>query len=78
MRVPALFSVQEHLMKRSSPTRQRLGALSLLGIPFLTYPLLGVPNGVLFGLPATYVYLFGVWATLIGLALWIAEGQNNK
>jgi hypothetical protein len=64
-------------MKRSSPTRQRLAALALFGIPLLTYPLLSLPGGSLGGIPAGYLYLFGVWAGLIALAAWIAEGRSK-
>jgi len=64
-------------MKRASPTRQRLAALGLLGLPLLTYPLLGLPTGHWLGLPAGYVYLFGVWAGLIGLAAWVAERKGK-
>ncbi len=65
-------------MKRSSPVRQRLSALGLIGVPLMTFPLLGLPSGNLFGLPAGYVYLFGVWAGLIGLAAWVAERRNSR
>lgn len=64
-------------MKRASPTRQRLAALGLFGIPLLTYPLLSLPEGSLAGIPASYVYLFGVWAGLIGLAAWVAESRSK-
>ncbi len=60
-------------MKRANPTRQRLAALGLLGVPMLTYPLLSLPGGTFGGIPATYLYLFGVWAGLIVLAAWVAE-----
>ena len=60
-------------MKRANPTRQRLAALGLLGAPLLTYPLLSLPSGEFGGIPATYLYLFGVWAGLIALAAWVAE-----
>jgi hypothetical protein len=60
-------------MKRANPIRQRLAALGLLGVPLLTYPLLSLPGGDLAGSPATYLYLFGVWAGLIALAAWVAE-----
>ena len=60
-------------MKRANPTRQRLAALGLLGPPLLTYPLLSLPSGEFGGIPATYLYLFGVWAGLIALAAWVAE-----
>ncbi len=64
-------------MKQASPTRQRLTALGLLGIPLLTYPLLSLPTGELLGLPASYLYLFGVWAGLITLAAWVTEHQDK-
>lgn len=60
-------------MKRANPTRQRLAALGLLGAPLLTYPLLSLPSGEFGGIPAPYLYLFGVWAGLIALAAWVAE-----
>ncbi|WP_306602629.1 hypothetical protein [Azonexus sp.] len=63
-------------MKRGSPTRQRLAAIGLCGIPLLTYPLLGLPKGSLAGIPMIVFYLFGVWAGLIALAAWIAERRN--
>lgn len=64
-------------MKRASPTRQRLAALGLLGVPLLTYPLLTLPEGWLAGLPAAYVYLFGIWAGLILLAALVAERRRD-
>lgn len=63
-------------MKRANPTRQRLAALGLLGVPLLTYPLLSLPGGEWAGIPATYLYLFGVWAGLIALAAWVAERRG--
>lgn len=64
-------------MKRASPLRQRLAALGLLGLPLLTYPLLSLPGGSVGGIPAAYLYLFGVWGCLIGLAAWVAERGNK-
>lgn len=64
-------------MKRGSPTRQRLAALALLGIPLLTFPVLGLPQGEIAGIPAVFLYLFGVWAGLILLAARIAERQSK-
>jgi len=65
-------------MKRASPIRQRLGALGLLGVPLLTQPLLALPEGRLLGIPAGFLYLFGVWAGLIALAALVAERQGKK
>jgi len=64
-------------MKRASPTRQRLAALGLLGVPLLTFPLLNLPGGMLAGIPGTYLYLFGVWVGLIVLAAWVAEKRGK-
>jgi hypothetical protein len=61
------------MMRRGNPTRQRLVALALLGVPLLTYPLLTLPGGDIGGVPAVFIYLFGVWGGLIGLAAWVAE-----
>ncbi|MCK6391739.1 MAG: hypothetical protein L6Q40_12100 [Azonexus sp.] len=64
-------------MKRRSPTRQQLTAIALIGLPLLTFPLLGLVGGWLGGLPGGFVYLFGVWAVLIGLAAIVTErGQG--
>lgn len=60
-------------MKRSSPTRQRLAALALLGMPLLNYPLLALPEGYAWGMPNVFLYLFGVWGGIIALAAWVAE-----
>ncbi len=64
-------------MKRASLSRQRLAALGLLGLPLLTYPLLGLPSGSWAGIPGGYLYLFGVWAGLIVLAAWVAERKGS-
>ena len=63
-------------MKRNSPMRQRLAAISLLGLALLTYPMLGLPAGMPLGIPAGFLYLFGVWAGLIALAAWVAERRS--
>lgn len=64
-------------MKRASPTRQRLSALGLIGVPLLTYPLIGLPEGSLAGIPAVCLYLFGVWAGLILIAALVAESKGT-
>ena len=64
-------------MKHANMARQRLTALGLLGLALLTFPLLGLPGGEWLGLPGGYVYLFGVWAGLIGLAAWVAERKGR-
>jgi hypothetical protein len=64
-------------MRRNTSLRQRLAAIGLLGIPLLTFPMLSLPNGELAGIPASYVYLFGVWTLLIGLAAVVAERRGR-
>ena len=64
-------------MKRGSPMRQRLAAIALLGLPLLTWPLLGLPEGFWGKLPAVFIYLFGVWGGLILLAAWVAERRGK-
>ena len=64
-------------MKRANPMRQRLAALGLLGVPLLTYPLLSLPQGDIAGIPAPYLYLFGMWTLLIVLAAVVAERRGK-
>lgn len=64
-------------MKQANPARQRLTALALIGLPLMTYPLLSLPSGFWGGLPADYLYLFGVWAGLIMLAARVAEHKEK-
>ena len=64
-------------MKRANPMRQRLAALGLLGVPLLTYPLLSLPQGEIAGIPAPYLYLFGMWTLLIVLAAVVAERRGK-
>lgn len=64
-------------MKRANPMRQRLAALGLLGVPLLTYPLISLPKGEIAGIPASYLYLFGVWMLLIVLAAVVAERRGK-
>lgn len=57
-------------MPKNRRTEERQGALFLLGIILLVPPILLIfnrPERVL-GIPALYLYLFLVWAVLIGLA----------
>ena len=61
-------------MQRFDMKRQRLVALALLGLVLLNPPMLNTQAGDS-GLGA-YLYLFGVWAVLIGLAAWIAEAHK--
>ncbi len=62
-------------MPRADLLRQRLLALFLLALLAFYSPLLGrfEATSELGGLPALYVYLYGVWALVIGAAAWIAS-----
>ncbi|WP_324515611.1 hypothetical protein [Zoogloea sp.] len=56
-------------------TGQRLVALFLLGWVLVNYPILSVfdVDRVWLGIPAIYLYVFGVWAAVIALMAWIIE-----
>lgn len=60
-------------------TAQRLAALFLLGCVLFNFPVLALFNhpGEVFGVPVLYAWLFGVWAALIGLMAWAAEGGED-
>ncbi|MCB0083991.1 MAG: hypothetical protein KDE47_23795 [Caldilineaceae bacterium] len=61
-------------MGRDSLTGQRLVAICLIGCLALNYPLLSIfsTDGLLWGIPVLYVYLFVGWAAIIaGMALMI-------
>lgn len=64
-------------MRRASPIRQRLTAIAIAGAVVFTYPMLGLANGIIGGLPAILVYLFGAWAALIALAALVAERRRE-
>jgi hypothetical protein len=62
-------------MIRPSVKGQRLVALFLLGCMLFNYPLLNLfsYHGAVFGIPLLYVYVFSVWALLIGLMALVVE-----
>jgi hypothetical protein len=64
---------------RPSIKGQRLVALFLLGLLLFNYPLLDLfagPGRVL-GIPVLYVYVFSVWALLIGLMAIVVEKRDD-
>jgi hypothetical protein len=66
-------------MIRPSIKGQRLAALFLLGFLLFNYPLLTLfagPSQVL-GIPVLYLYVFAVWALLIGLMALVVEKRND-
>lgn len=66
-------------MIRPSVKGQRLVALFLLGCLLFNYPLLNLfsNGGEVFGIPLLYVYVFGVWAALIGLMALVVQMRGD-
>ena len=58
---------------------QRLAALFLLGCLLFNYPLLQLfaRDGMLFGLPLLYCYIFGAWGALIALMGLVSESKDK-
>jgi len=52
-------------------------ALALCGAVLLNFPLLALPQGEWFGLPALYVYIFGAWIGLIAAAAFLLEREDD-
>ncbi len=57
---------------------QRLLALFFVGCLFFNYPLLLIfsREGLIFGIPILYVYVFVSWAALIGLTAIVIEARK--
>lgn len=66
-------------MARPRVKGQRLVALFLLGCLLFNYPLLKLfaREGEVFGIPLLYVYVFSVWALLIGLMALVVEMRGD-
>jgi hypothetical protein len=62
-------------MMRKGLARQRLVAVFLCAALLFNYPVLSLFDRPepLFGLPTLYVFMFVVWAALIGAIAWIVE-----
>lgn len=65
------------MVRQERPTAQRLAALALFGAVLLTFPLLSLPVGDWFGLPALFVYIFAAWAGLIAVAALLVEREDD-
>ena len=64
-------------MPNSARRRDRLVGLFVAGVVAFDPPLLNLFHGTVFGWPALYVYIFGVWALLIvALALVLERGRE--
>jgi len=62
-------------MNRHSLTGQRLLALFLLGCLLLNFPVLSLfsTDGMMWGIPLLYVYIFLAWGILIALMALVIE-----
>lgn len=62
-------------MIKATLTGQRLAALFLFGWVLVSSPVLSLfdVERSWSGVPVLYLYVFGVWAALIGLVAWIIE-----
>lgn len=62
-------------MNRRQLKGQRLIVIFLVGSLLFNYPLLSIfsPNGMLWGIPILYIYIFTAWAALIGLLALVVE-----
>ncbi len=62
-------------MQRSSLSGQRLVVVFMTGCVLFNYPILSLfdRSRELFDAPLVFVYLFAVWAALIGLMAWVVE-----
>jgi len=54
--------------------RELLGACFILFGALLVWPLLSIPNrpALVAGVPALVLYLFAVWAAIVGVLIWVA------
>ena len=64
-------------MKRLNPVRKSPAGPRLLANPPADFPMLGLPTGDWNGIPASFLYLFGVWAGIIVLAAGAAERRGE-
>ena len=62
-------------MIKATLTGQRLVARFLLGCLLVNFPILSAFDSarMWFGIPALYLYVFGVWAALIGAMALVIE-----
>lgn len=65
-------------MDRHSLTGQRLVAIFLIGILLVNYPLLSLfsVEGLFWGIPVLYLYLFTCWVLLIAVMALLIEGRR--
>lgn len=65
-------------MLRRTAKRDRLVGLFIAAVVLFNPPILNLVGGTLFGWPALYLYLFGVWAALILVTALIVERSSGS
>jgi hypothetical protein len=67
-------------MNERNTKGQQLAALFLGGCLLFNYPLLSLfsHDGLIWGIPILYVYIFMAWAALIGLMAIVIEYRGSK
>ncbi|MEZ4869619.1 MAG: hypothetical protein R3C14_50305 [Caldilineaceae bacterium] len=65
-------------MNRHGLTGERLLAIFLVGCLVLNYPVLALfsRQGLLFGIPILYVFIFVCWLLIIALMAFVIERQH--
>jgi hypothetical protein len=60
-------------------SKDLLVALFALGLVLLSWPFLTVVNGAdaVLGIPRLVLYLFAVWAGIIGVLFWLTGGRDS-
>jgi uncharacterized membrane protein (DUF4010 family) len=55
--------------------RELLAACFILFGALLVWPLLSIPNrpALILGVPALVLYLFTVWAAIVGVLIWVSH-----
>lgn len=65
-------------MNRHTLTGQRLVAILVIGCILLNFPVLSLfsTDGMVWGIPLLYVYIFLGWASLIAVMALVVESQS--
>jgi len=60
--------------------RELLPACFLVFTALLVWPLLSIPNrpALIAGVPALVLYLFAVWATIVGVLVWASHRSRGE
>lgn len=65
-------------MLRRTVRRDRMVGLFVAGVLLFNPPIVNLVGGTVFGWPALYLYLFGIWIALIAVAAFILEGRTDN